>query len=308
MTIVGFHCQRGYRTNEECLECHRRCILIAPVKEQVDKMKSGYYKPRSDEYHVTSLLGCPRKAILGMFLGDYIKPLNLWKMELGTLCHAMMEKNPPGRGIAECQVGQRFYIPIQRDGMMDMRESEPSFQADSELYRCRVVGRFDWRDYETKLIHDYKFVWGTQYMPDAKHYRQLATYYILGTKSGAFNEEDVIGGEIDYVDITTAIMHPYRATGEVFKKAVAEQERDIPKMLGYIVNAKRSGVVPDGVSSKSECDYCGDDIKRFCLQYAPKYKKKCNTELVDLQSNELKVLEEAIEAYRKLNTPSDDEE
>lgn len=282
MSIIGFHCKRGYRKTEECLACSSRCIHLAVVQEQIEKQSKGYYAPRDDEYHVTSLLGCPRKAVLGRQCGEYIPPQNLWKMQLGTLGHKFMEKHQQGEGVAEYQLQYRYYIPIGK-----------------KSYNAMVVGRFDWYDGITKFINDYKFVGSTDYMPDRKHFRQIALYRIIGVKSGEFNLTDVAGSQIIYIYMPTGQPFYFTEEKEAFQKTVDEMEVYAPAMIRHYLEASINGVVPEGDVTKEECAYCPDEFRNFCNP--AKFKKN-----PPRSEGSLVVMAANVEKFRKENTPPDE--
>lgn len=281
MPIIGLSCRRGFRTIDECLYCPSRCIHAASIQELKSKMESGYFQPKDNEYHVTSLLGCPRKMVLDSMCGTYVKPINVWKMQLGTLGHGFMEDNPPSPGLIERSLGLKFEIPLA-----------------GKTYECKVVGRFDFYSFSDQLIHDYKFVWGTGFVPSVKHFKQLATYYILAVKSGAFRPDELLGGQVDYIDVYNGCHHPYRTLGQSFKSTVEQMEKDIPRMLTCLIRAKVDGVLPNGEPEMDECDYCSPDFKVFCDSY--------NKNERGLDS--IKVVMASVSSYRLRNTPSDDEE
>ena len=274
MAIIGVNCDRGYRTFDECVKCPKRCIIIPPILDQLKKSSGGYYKQREHEYHVTSLLGCPRRLVLAHVFGDFTPPDRIWKMSVGVLGHDLMERYPVGEGISEQQV----------HGNIDVNGT-----------KCKVVGRFDWYNSRDKRLHDYKFVWRMDFIPNEKHYRQMAVYYILGIDSGVFAESDLSGGfEIDYVDVKTGIMHPYQSIGEAFKKHVDTMRNKIPEMLEHYVKAEVEGIIPDGDLSEKECNYCPPEFKYYCPAVGGKDVK-------DIKSARI-----AINAYRRDNTPEDD--
>jgi len=275
-------CKRGYRTLDECLRCYRRCIIAAPIEELVDKSAKGYYAKRDKEYHVTSLLGCPRKAVLGRVCGEYAVPLNIWKMHLGTLCHSFMEDHPMGKGVGEQTLKHTFDVDV-----------------NGVIHKCVVVGRFDWLSHIDDMIHDFKFVWSTQYMPGKSHYRQLATYYLIGTKSGHFDADRIKGGQVDYVEAATGIHHPYCVQGDTFMEIVKDMEHDIPKMLKTFIEAREIDKLPPGEPDKGECAYCSTEFRAFC--------KECIGNRVKYQPgfNSVRSMKAAIESYRRENTPPD---
>jgi hypothetical protein len=267
---------------DECLKCHSRCIIAAPIEELKSKSEQGYYAKREREYHVTSLLGCPRKAVLGRFCNEYAPPSNIWKMQMGTLGHELMERYPQGKGESEKLLKYRYYIEL-----------------DGVKHRCMVVGRFDWYSHTSLRIHDYKFVSTTDYIPNQKHYEQMAVYYIIGMKCGAFKPEDVSGAQIDYVEVTTGRFFPHRAESELFDKCVKDMEDYIPKMLTHYLEGELKDVVPKGDPRKKECAYCPPEFKAFCEQGGTGK---------NLNGMDLKTAKIMIIAYRRDNTPSDDEE
>lgn len=308
MTIIGLRCERGYRTIDECLSCHKRCIIAAPILELKAKSEKGYYAKREREYHVTSLLGCPRKAILGRVCGDFTPPVWLWKMQMGTLGHEMMERYPQGEGVSESTLTYLFNVPIdgKEHGPCEFpkRNSHVQFpqgslqKRDPLCHDCLVVGRFDWYSIPGKRIHDYKFISTTKYIPDMKHFRQMAVYYIIGTRSGAFSEEDIVGAQIDYINVTTGRHHPHRADGVVFKETIRTMEEYIPKMLRHYIEAETQGVLPKGDPALKECAYCAPEFKVYCEEGGG------GKNLAGMDVDQVKAM---VDAYRHDNTPSDDE-
>ena len=280
MPLVGFHCKRGFRTIDECLECPSRCIVPQPILELSHKNQRGYYAHRDREYHVTSLLGCPRKAVCNREYGEYVPPKNLWKMQIGTLAHDMMENNPVGKGIAEKLLQFTFYVDV-----------------DGNKEKCNVVGKFDWWDHNDNLIHDYKFISTTRYIPNEKHFKQMAVYYLLGTESGEFDDGEVLGGQIDYVDVANGNPYKYRSTGKPFLDRVELMRNKIPIMLAHFIRAEREAVLPDGDPGEDECNYCPKDFKAFCYQGG--YAK--------VDTNDLNVVRIGIQAFRRDNTPEDED-
>jgi len=273
LPILGLRCRRGYIGLEDCLVCPNRCIIPQPVLECLDKQAAGYYKHRSKEYHVTSLIGCPRLNILKYLLGDYPPPLNLWKMATGTLGHEFMEKYPTGDGVAEQQVEGEFL----------MMPDDPSS-------RCTVVGRFDWYDNGTKYINDWKFIWNTNYMPSENHFRQVATYAVLGRQM--FGDKWGLGGQINYIDITCGRRHRFILDGSKYETLIEEMKEIIPVRVREFYEAEEQGLVPAGEPKYKQCNYC-----------PPEFKQSCRT---NCEPQDIRTIAIFVNEYRENNTPKED--
>lgn len=245
MSIVGLNCRRGYKTFEECLDCYQRCITQAAIRDQLHKntVSGGYYVHREHEYHVTSLLGCPRRLVLDRMAGGYVKPLNIWKITLGTLGHSLMEEYPGREGVVEQQVECDFDV------------------GDTT---CHVVGRFDFLDTGNNYINDYKFVWSTQYIPSDNHFRQMACYEVIARKM--FGKDTWSNGfQIVYIIVPEGGREVnYIADGTKFNNMVSELSITVPTMLKHYIDAELHDILPGGDEKYKQCGYCAPEFKRIC--------------------------------------------
>jgi hypothetical protein len=253
-------------------------MISAPIAEQKEKLDSGYYMPKKGEYHVTSLLGCPRKAVMGRIFGEFSQPVNLWKMQMGTLGHELMERHPAGNGLAERLLKFNFHIPV-----------------NGEDRQCTVVGKFDWYGFDDRLIHDYKFPWTLDYVPNDKHFQQMAAYYIIGTRSGAFDIGEIRGCQIDYVYIRDASMYSYKLTGDAFKERIRFMSTYLVDMLNHYLQAEINGILPKGDPARKECAYCSPDFKAHCAEGGN--ARAC--------PDDVRTVKISVDAYRRNNTPPD---
>lgn len=214
------------------------------IDDAILKQSRGYYKPRAFEYHVTSLLGCPRHAILKHLLGSYAKPLNLWKMFVGTSLHTTAEDFPPGDVLQELQLSSDF---VAENGV-----------------ECRVVGRFDIFYKKRKMLGDWKFVWDTRYIPNDKHFRQMAMYEVMARRQ--FNVESWArgGAQVNYVLARTGEFRPYMIQGNRWVELVDEMEKDLPYRLKLYTDAEQDGIIPNGDPAYEECNYCSPEYKACC--------------------------------------------
>jgi len=250
MSIVGLNCNRGYVKFEDCLSCTQRCIIEQTVHKQLEKMHGGpndsddgYYVHRDDEYHVTSLLGCPRRLVLARMAGDFIRPRSLWRITVGVLGHSMMEDYPCAPGRVEELVTRDYDI----DGV-----------------QCRVVGKFDLFNTSTKHICDYKFVWGTRFIPNEKHYQQMACYELLA-RATYDTPQFAVGGQIIYVLVQEEGRRVvYIKDGEKFNNLVGHMSDKVPEMLRHYITAARDNILPAGDESAKECNYCSQEFKKYC--------------------------------------------
>lgn len=250
MSIVGLKCKRGYVKFEDCLNCNSRCIVEQAVHNQLEKMRggpddsdNGYYVHRDDEYHVTELLGCPRRLVLARMLGDYISPKSLWRITVGVLGHSMMEDNPCAPGNVEMFVSKPYTI----NGVM-----------------CRVVGKFDLYNSATKNICDYKFVWDTRFIPNKKHYQQMSCYEILAREHLDI-PQFAKGCQIHYILVTEDGKRVVYSMDEAkFNNLVEQMSNRIPTMLGHYVAAVIDDILPPGDETAQECNYCPQEFKKYC--------------------------------------------
>jgi len=256
--MKGMKCKFGYVEMEKCLECPNRCIDATPIKVNIAKSKSGYFHDASNEYHVTSLIGCPRKSILDRLCGQYPPIINIWKMQLGTLCHEMCEEveRSEGKGLAEMMLTMPFFI-------QDIQEKP---------IECVVKGKFDFFEFRRKIICDHKFKWkfNLNYLPSKNHFRQLAVYELLARHNLPLNNEKwANGGQINYYDIETGQSFRFAIEAEAFYKYVDEMRLKIPEMLFMICDANFNRILPPGDRAYQECFYCAPEIKQFCKTMFP---------------------------------------
>ena len=280
----GIRCKYGYISYDKCLECPNRCIDSTPIKEAIIKSRFGYFHDEENEFHVTSLIGCPRKAVLDHITGQYPPPLNIWKMQLGTLCHEMCERieREEGKGLAEMMLSMNHEV----EDILD------------KPIKCTVKGKFDFFDYSRKVIRDHKFKWNfnMNYLPSPNHFRQLATYEMIARRNlpvkenGAWSD----GGEVKYYDIKNGQSFIYPIMGDAFYKYVEEQRFRIPEMLFMMCDAKYNDILPPGERRFKECFYCPPEINRSCKTRFPeklapvierieKYRKEVTDKSPDME-------------------------
>jgi CRISPR/Cas system-associated exonuclease Cas4 (RecB family) len=242
MSILGFACKFGYRSYRECLDCPDRCILITLAQENLEKSSKGYYEPRVHEYHATSLIGCPRFVVLSNLVHTYAKPENMWRMQTGTLFHALREKWDAEHGLVE--------LPLRKE-----------YEIDGEVYT--VVGRTDLYDTTDKIICDHKFTRKLypKYLPKKNHWRQCAIYEILFQEKFGYNPW-ALGAQINYCSMEDGEVLVYRITGDEFVSYVDEMRKSVPDRLKAIRLAETQDRLPGGDYHYDQCNYC--DFRMYC--------------------------------------------